>query len=122
MVVLARVKVALIDLVLAACPDDRQTQTHRETRLKVDPLTVSCDIGDQKSAPADFSNDLVTNLVVELLHVDPEGSEASIPLNLHYSLRICCIHLIAKPHRHEGLFRIDIRGLQGFHALPTQSR
>jgi hypothetical protein len=112
MIVLSRVEMAVVHLVLAACPYDWETQPHRITGLEIDALAMLSHVGDQKSATPNLDDDMVADLLVELLHIYAKHSKTRVLLQLRDAVCIRWAYFIIEPHCYEGLSRFSVRLFQ----------
>src|SRR5260221_1809976 len=131
MIELARVEMYVVDAIGTARPNHGYAEALREPRLVVNAPSSDRDrlvgggkhaagkVGDDKSRAADFSNDLVVDLVAVFLLVDPEGAIASGLNRRLKSIVECVRHALIEPHRDEGLRCPSGAALKGFHPLET---
>ena len=77
-VVRVEVKLSHLNLVFAATPDDRTPESHRESGFVVDSRLLPGKVRNHELAISDLGYDLVRDLVIVLLLIDPNRLETRL--------------------------------------------
>jgi hypothetical protein len=77
-VVLPGVEVDILQIVLAATPDDWKPQSHGEAGLEVYSLSLHRNVGDDEPGAPDFGHDPVANLLVVMNPIHAKRLVASL--------------------------------------------
>ena len=105
MIVLPSVKVALVNVVLSARPNNGNSKAQRVTSLKIHPLPLSRNIGHHELALSHLGNDSITDLVIEFLQIYTNHLVTSGYSSGFYGVSKHMIHRVIKPHRNKTLYR-----------------
>src|ERR1022692_988181 len=90
MVLVVRVEVEPANLILPAAPNHRAAQPHREPGFVVHSRPLPGEVCHHEFAVADLRDDLVWDLIVVLLTVNPNRREARFFDSRFDSAVVCC--------------------------------
>jgi len=122
MVVLARIKMGLVQLILSAGTYHGSPKTHRETCLKIHSGPVSSEVRDQELGHSNLCEDLIAYLLIMVNSINPDRLKAAISNCEFYSSPVRLIHFCAEPHGDKASSLNTGSSAKGFQVLPSFNR